>query len=159
MFWQSKPKPQETTFSDPAFRITFSGHWTQETSTDPTRWSYRTDDKHEQLTVSMIGDTQKLDRDERVKAFRRIVEMRKNVETKMPGFENVAVTEPSFAETGGILAARYSGVDAERQRRFHCLLLGSSRTIMIFYYEGIEMTETQSEDRARAIFNSITIPR
>jgi hypothetical protein len=75
----------------------------------------------------------------------------------MPGFAAVAVTEPTFGEADGRLAARYGGVDSERQRRFHCLLLASTRVVMIFYYEAVDMPESQSEVRAKAIFNSVVV--
>jgi hypothetical protein len=65
--------------------------------------------------------TQQLSRDERVESFKRVVEIRRGVETKMPGFAAVAVTEPTFEEADGLLAARYGGVDSERKRRFHYL--------------------------------------
>jgi hypothetical protein len=77
---------------------------------------------NEQLTVSMpLVITQQMSRDERVESFKRVVEIRRGVETKMPGFAAVAVTEPTFEEANGLLAARYGGVDSERKRRFHCL--------------------------------------
>ena len=57
----------------------------------------------------------------KVASFKRVLEIRRGGETKMPGFAAVAVTEPTFGEANGLLAARYGGVDSERKRRFHCL--------------------------------------
>jgi hypothetical protein len=102
--------------------------------------------------------TQQMSRDEREESFKRVVEIRRGIETKMPGFAAVIATEPTFGEADGLLAARYGGVDSERKRRFHCLLLGSSKVVMIFYYEAVDMPESQSESRAKAIFNSVVVP-
>ena len=83
--------------------------------------------------------------------------MEVGVGAKMPGFAAVVVTEHTFGEGDGLLAARYGGVDSERKRRFHCLLLGSSKVGMIFYYEAVDMPESQSESRAQALFNSVVV--
>ena len=158
MFWNWESGPKLTSISEPESRVTLPGQWSQAPSPDSARWSYHTEAKNEQLTVSMpLVIAQQMSRDERVEGFKRVVEIRRRVETKMPGFAAVAVTEPTFGEADRLLAARYGGVDSERQRRFHCLLLGSTRVVMIFYYEAVDMPESQSEGRAKAIFNSVVV--
>jgi hypothetical protein len=117
VFWKWESGPKGTSINEPEFRVTLPGQWSQEPSPDSARWSYHTEAKNEQLTVSMpLVITQQMSRDERVA-----------IETKMPGFAAVVITEPTFGEADGLLAVRYRGVDSERQPRFHCLLLGSSR--------------------------------
>ena len=71
----------------------------------------------------------------------------------------VVVTEPVLGESQGVLAARYAGFDSVRQRRFHCLLLASSAAFEIFYYEAVHIAEPLAENRAKAIFNSVDIPK
>jgi hypothetical protein len=71
--------------------------------------------------------TQQISRDERIATFKCVVEIRRGIETKIPGFAAVVATEPTFGEVDGLLAARCGGVDSERKRRFHFLLLGSSK--------------------------------
>ena len=39
------------------------------------------------------------------------------------------------------------------------MMLASSSAFEIFYYEAVEMTEQQAENRAKAIFNSVDIPK
>jgi len=79
-------------------------------------------------------------------------------ETKMPGFEDVSVSEPSYGEARGTMAARYQGFDRSRHRRFHCLILASSSAFEIFYYEAVDLGQSLAEERAKAIFNSVDIP-
>lgn len=149
----------DTEITESAFRLTLPGSWNANTSNDPTRWSYVSKDRHEGLTVSIIGDLSKMDSDERSSTFRKLVAIRKGVETKLPGSEDVEVSEPTFGEARGVLAARYFGSDPVRHRRFYCLLLGSPLTVTVFYYEAVDLGEAEAEAHAKGIFNSISVPR
>lgn len=158
MFWKSKLRPRVTTITEPGFRLTLPDEWTPIASNDPTRWGYQAANNTDHLTASILGDMSGVVRDQREAIFRKLVEIRRRVETKMPGFENVSTTEPTLGESGGVLAARYSGFDAARNRRFHCLLLGSRVAAYAFYYEALDMTKSEAERRAKSIFNSIAVP-
>lgn len=145
-------------FAEDAFRVALPKDWTGGLTADKERWSYQSRDQGEQLTVSILGVTKPMGTEQRSAAFKKIVALRHDVETKMPdGAKGVKVTDPSFAEKGGILAARYGGSDAAG-RQFRCLLLGGSRAITIFYFESIQLNASAADARARAIFNSITVP-
>jgi len=166
LFSKTQPKansdPAENTrISETSFRLTLPGKWTSEPSNDPTRRDYHT--PSEGLTVSIFGSLfgapGAMTHDERVATFTHWVNQRRDVETKVAEGGTIRITEPRFGESGGVLAARYAGIDEARQRRFHCLLLASSSAFEIFYYEAVEMTEQAAEQRAKAIFNSIDIPR
>jgi hypothetical protein len=145
--------------TEPGFRLTLPDEWTPIASNDPTRWGYQAANTTDHLTASILGDTSGVDRDQRGAVFHKLVALRRRVETKMPGFENVSVTEATFGESGDVLAALYTGFDAARNRRFHCLLLGSTLAAYAFYYEAVDMTESEAEGRAKSIFNSIDVPR
>jgi hypothetical protein len=156
MFGKSRPK--NTAVAENAFRFTLPGSWIPEPSSDPTRWSYHTSNQDEHLTVSLFGFTPATT-DEKSVLFRKMVEMHRGVQTRMPdGPTGVVLTETMFGESGGILAARYGGIDAVH-RRFRCLLLGGSKALTIFYYEALDMTESDTDTRARLIFNSIVVPK
>ena len=157
MFWKSKPK--ERTINEPAFRVTLPDEWIQEPSTAPNLWTYHAEGQREELTISIMGDTQQMSHDELSAWLHRLVEMRRHAETQIPGVAGVMVSEATFAELEGTLVARYVGTQPSAQRRFYCLVLGSSRTLYFFYYEALDMPETESEARARQIFNSIVVPR
>ncbi len=153
-----KSKPKETVIDERAFRFTLPGQWSREPSSDPTRWAYQSD-HGDYLTVSLLGFFSGMGAEERSKAFNRLVEMRKLAETALPGLTAVTTTQTTFGESGGILAARYSGIQSAVHRRFTCLMLGSSSAFTAFYYEAVGLTKTQSEDRAKTIMNSIIVPR
>jgi len=85
-----------------------------------------------------------MDHDHKPAHFTRMVRVRRGAETKMPGFADVSVSAPMFGEAGGVLAARYQGFDAARQRRFHCVLLASSTAFGMLYYEGLDLSEPQA---------------
>jgi hypothetical protein len=144
---------------NPDFDSLYQTNGTPIASNDAARWGYQAANKTDHLTASILGDMSGVGGDQRGAVFHKLVDIRRRVETKTPGFENVSVTEPTFGESGGVLAARYSGFDAARNRRFHCLLLGSPVAAYAFYYEAVDMTESEAEGRAKSIFNSIDVPR
>jgi hypothetical protein len=166
LFSKSKPaiknaRPEDTRINETSFRLILPGTWTPAPSNDLARRDYHTDS--EQLTVSIFGSLfgapGAMNHDAKVATFMRLVDKRRDVETKVPGSVAITVTEPLFGESGGVLAARYRGFDAGRQRRLHCMMLASVSAFEIFYYEAVDMTEAAAEDRAKAIFNSVDIPR
>lgn len=155
-FGQSKSK--EKVFSTDAFRLAVPNDWTDvSTSASGDPWIYRSRRKDEGLTVSIVGWTEPMAREQRRSAFDKLVELRHRAETKMPnGPKGVKVTAPILAGADGIFVARYGGSD-DTGRQFRCLLLGGNRAVTIFYYESVGMTESEADTRARPIFNSIHI--
>jgi len=176
IFWRSKPQSktphpedtgiardpgsQDTRINETSFRLTLPGICAVDAPSDPNRRNYHT--RAEELTVSIFGSllpASGKSHDEKAATFRRWVNKRRDLETRVPGTEGAKVTEPIFGESGGVFAARYTGFDPSSQRRFHCMLLASSSAFEIFYYEAEGMTEQAAEDRAKPIFKSVDIPR
>jgi len=166
MFWKSSSKHKnalsnDTQINEVSFRLTLPGPWTANPTVDPSRRTYHTE--AEQLTVSVFGSLfgvpGAMNHDEKSATFLRWVSKRRDAETKMPGFADVTVTEPTFGESEGTLAARYQGFDPARNRRFHCLILASQSAFEIFYYEGVGFSDAAAEDRAKSIFNTVDIPK
>jgi hypothetical protein len=158
----SKPPESQSTdtkIREAAFQLTLPGVWSAAPIEDPTRWNYSSKDGHQGLTVSIVGDLSKMNAEERSSTFHKVVAIRRGAETKLPGSGSIEVSVPTFGEANGVLAARYFGVDPARRRRFHCLLLGNSLTVTIFYYESLDLTEAETEARAKGIFNTISVPR
>ncbi len=69
------------------------------------------------------------------------------------------MTETTFGESQGVLAARYGGMEAAERRRFATLLLCSPVAITTYYYEGLGLTEAEFETGAKATMNSIVVPK
>lgn len=155
MFWKSKLK--DTAIDERIFRITLPGHWNCQPSSDPTRWTYRSDIGDDQLTVSRLSSIKRLSTDEQIATLKRVTELRRRAETETPGISGVTMTDTTLAESGGVQAARFGGFQSGTQRRFSCLLLCSSSGVTVFYYEAIGLTEQESDARARAIFNSVGV--
>lgn len=158
MFWKSKTK--DTLIQERPFRLTLPGKWDQEPSSDLTRWIYYSEDRREQLTVSFpLGSTHALSKDEQSQTLVRVVEMHRSVWTKLPGLTPVTMTETTFGESAGVLAARYGGIEPARHHRFSCLVLCSPWAVTVFLYEATGLSEAESDARARTIMNSIALPR
>jgi hypothetical protein len=162
---QSTVKPKEaqsdTRINETSFRLTLPGIWTSAPSSDPTLRTYRTNT--EQLTISIFGSpfgaAGAMDHDAKVARFKRLVGKMRIVDARAAEPAVVTLEEPLFGESGGTLAARYTGYDAAHQRRVHCLLLASSSAFETFYYEAVGLSEQAAVDRAKAIFNSVDIPK
>ncbi|HET6180091.1 MAG TPA: hypothetical protein VFE61_24435 [Candidatus Sulfotelmatobacter sp.] len=158
---KSQAKSNDTKVNEASFRLTLPGPWKSGNADDSTLRSYHTE--KEQLTVSIFccrfGAAGQMNHDEKVAEFPRWVNKRRNIETKMPGYEGVVLTESMFGESKGTLAARYEGFDPARKRRFHCMLLASSSAFEIFYYEAVDSTEQTAKSRAKLIFNSVDTPK
>lgn len=160
---QPEPRPQNTVINETSFRLTLPGPWTTGDMNDPSRRTYHSATGDEGLTVSIFGSffgsPGSKSHDERAVIFKRWVEKRRQVETKMPGSADATVTEPFYSEAQGTMAARYEGFDPSRRRRFHCLVLASSSAFEIFYYESVDVGQGLAEEHAKAIFNSVDIPK
>lgn len=158
---QSQRKSNDTRISEASFRLTLPGVWNAGKTDDPSFRTYTT--ASEQVTVSIFGSffpsTGSVTHDDKVAIFRRWVGKRRDTETKIEGASGISVGEPLYAESHGIMAARYEGFDSGRRRRFHCLILASSSAFEMFYYEALDMPVSVVQDRARLIFDSADIPR
>jgi len=161
MFWKSAPKSNDTVINEKSFRLTLPGVWSAGPTDKPNLRTYKTE--AEQLTVSIYGsifeDPGKMSHDEKEAVFRQWVSKRRDVENKIANPNDLTLGSPSFGESNGRLAARYSGLDAARKRHFYCLILASSSAFEIFYYEASGKGQSFAEDRAKAIFNSVEIPQ
>jgi hypothetical protein len=153
-----KSKPTDTPINEPAFHLTLPGQWSSKPSSDPTRWVYHTGNG-EELTVSILGLKSGMSADERSKMFKRLAELRKHADSATPGLTAVTTTETTFGESGGILAARYGGTEPAVHRRFMCLMLGSTSTFTVFYYEAVGLPQSETDARAKTIMNSVVVPR
>jgi hypothetical protein len=145
----------DTRANEGVFSVTLPGHWTRLPPSDGARWTYRSE--REQLTVSLMSSTHRMSDDEQISTIERVTELRRRAETETLGIAGVTMTETTFAESGGVHAARFGGVESASQRRFHCLLLCSSCSVTVFYYEAIGMTQQEADSRARPIFNSVAV--
>ena len=150
----------DTVVNEQSFRLRLPGSWVLGDASDPHRRTFHR--VHEQLTVSifgaLFGKPGEMDHENKVAKFKLWVGKRRAIEARAPEFAGIQLTETSFGESGGTLAARYSGLDTRRKRRFHCLILASSTAFESFYYEALDMSEQVVQDRAKEIFDSVSIP-
>jgi hypothetical protein len=162
MFWKSKPKsaPMDTRIEESAFRLTLPGKWVQRPSSAATRWVYQSEDSREQLLVSLpLGSIRELNKEEQSKTLEHLVELYRRAQTQMSEVPADTLSETTFGEADGILAARFGGAQSARQYRFTSLLLCSPSSVTNFYYETTGLTEAEFNSRGRMMMNSIVVPR
>ncbi len=156
---QVKDGTKDTVIREQAYQLTLPGSWKKEPSTDPTRFNYRSAIGQQFLTVSVAWFNRRLNEDEQLATAERLVQARRKAEQKAPGLTAVTMTPILHGEAGGVLAARWSGREPARRRRFHTLFLCSRIGFTVFYYEGIGMGDKEAADTARKIMNSIQLLR
>ena len=154
-----RPPMKDTAVNENGFKLTLPGKWTADASDDPTRRSYHADNGHEFLTVSLLVFEKRLNNEQQHQAIKRIAEIHRGVETKAAGTTALTMTEISYGESDGVLAARYGGIEPPTRRRFHALLLCSPLAVTVYYYEAIGLSESEASNRARTIMNSVVVPK
>ena len=162
MFWKSKPKAalKDTRIEENAFRLMLPGKWVRKPSSDPTRWVYQNEDGREQLTVSLpLGSIRQLSKEEQSKTLERLAALYRRAQTQVTEVPADTLSETTYGEADGVLAARFGGAQPARQYRFTSLLLCSPSAVTNFYYETTGLTETEFETRGRMMMNSIVVPR
>ena len=150
---------KDTAIRENAFSLILPGKWSVDASNDPTRRSYHADNGREFLTVSLVVFANRLSNEEQHQTIKRMAEIHRGVQTKVPGVTALTMTETTFGESGSVLAARYGGIEPATQRRFHTLLLCSPLAVTVYYYEALGLSEAEAASRARTIMNSIAVPK
>ena len=149
----------DTLIQERPFSITLPGSWTRKQSSDPNRWVYQSKDGRGQLTVSLpLGAIRRLSKEERSDTLKRIVALLRRAQTEV-GATAITMTETTFGESGGVLAARFGGVEPAGKRRFAALSLCSPTELIYFYYEATSLTEAEFNANGRAIMNSIHLAK
>jgi len=156
---RAKSPTNDTTIKENAFSLTLPGKWSVDASDDPTRWSYHADNGHEFLTVSLLTFKQRPNNEQQQQTIKRVAEIHRGVETKAAGTTSLTMTEITYGEWNGVLAAQYEGFEPPTRRRFHALLLCSPLAVTVYYYEAIDLSESEASNRARTITNSIAVPK
>jgi hypothetical protein len=154
LFGCSKRKPKETTTSEKAFSIALPGEWSRRSEDGGSRIVFSSSTSREQLTVSLIPSSQRMDTEQRLLTFNRVLELRRQAETHGLASSAVTMTAPTVSERSGIHSAHYGGFESVSQRRFSCLLFCSSSLVATFYYEAIGLSQSDAEGRASAILDS-----
>jgi hypothetical protein len=156
LFWESEAKDaKDTSVDEPPFRLTLPGRWLRKPSSNP--WVYYTEDGREQLTVSLMGSDIEMNKEQQSDTLKKLVEIHRRTQTKMPDVGVVTMSDTTFAEVGRVLAARYGGVNPAHHRQFASLLLCGPRAITIYYYEASGLTQAEFETRGRTMMNSIVM--
>ena len=153
-FGCSKAGPKETAISQRGFSIALPGEWSRRSEEGGSRLVFSSSASREQLTVSLMPSSHRMEPEQRLSRFNRVLDLRRQSETQGLDPSAVTMTASTIMEESGIHSARYSGFEPSSQRRFTCLLCCSSSLVATFYYEAIGLPQSQAEERASAILAS-----
>jgi len=141
-------KLRETLFSAYGLKITLPGAWQLRPGDDPLRWFYRSADKREQLTIIHAeGDEAALGK--AAARHRRAVELGFS---RIPGLE---LSQTCFEECEGFPCAEFSG-GVEGVASIHSRVVCAAGAIWTFHYENFRLSEAETQERARHIFDSLS---
>ena len=157
LFGCSKPKAKATAISEKAFSISLPGEWSRRSEDGGSRLVFSSSTSREQLTVSLIPSSHRMEPEQQLSTFNRVLELRQQAETHGLSPSAVTMTTPTVSGQSGIHSGRYSGSDLSAQRRFTCLLFCSSSLVATFYYEAIGLPQNEAEERASAILASVKL--
>lgn len=144
-------KQRETVFREYELAVTLPGRWQLRPSDSPTRWLYRSAEKHTEhltLTREEPGDID-------AASLRQLVaRQRRGLELGFGRLADLEMSEPEYGERFGVPAVSYHGEAPSAQHRFHVLFLCPDRTLWTLVYDAFRLTQEQAEAHAEAIFAS-----
>jgi hypothetical protein len=137
-----------TTVVEPHFKLSLPGEWRHTPTKDQTLWQYVCETGTEQLSISIhvsrtpIGDAER-------------PVLVKQLQTIRLKAENGQITEPTQQPVRDICIGLYSGYDADSQRRFSNLTLVNAQVIGNFYYEALDMPQSDFVERSASVLGGI----
>ena len=147
-------KQRETVFCEYELALTLPGRWQLRPSDSPTRWLYRSAEKHtEHLSLTReepgeVGEEQAV--------LRRVVARQRRVMEL--GFGRVAdltLSEPVYGECLGAPSVSYHGDVPSARHRFHVFFLFPPRTVWTLVYDAFRVDDARADADAAAIFASV----
>ena len=149
-------KQRETVFCEYELALTLPGRWQLRPSDCPTRWLYRSAEKHTEhltLTREEPGETS-----EEPAALRRMVaRQRRAMELGFGRGADLTMSEPEYGERFGVPAVVYHGEAPGAHHRFHVFFLFPPRTVWTLVYDAFRIDAAHADAQAGAIFASVEL--
>ena len=147
-------KKRETVFCEYELALTLPGRWQLRPSESPTRWLYRSAEKHNEHLTLMREEPEEAGED--AAALRRMVaRQRRAMELGFGRVADLTMSEPEYGERFGVPSVVYHGEAPGAQHRFHVFFLFPPRTVWTLVYDAFRMDDAQADTHAEAIFASV----
>jgi len=150
-------KQRETAFAEYELGLTLPGRWQLRPSDSPTRWLYRSAEKHKENLAITREDPGGVEGEEEATLRRFVIRQRRGLELGFGRGSDLTMSEPEYGERFGVRVSSYQGAAPDAEHQFHVLFLFPPRTLWTLVYDAFRLTEEQAEDHARAIFDSAVL--
>lgn len=152
-------KQRETVFGEYELAVTLPGRWQLRPSDDPSRWLYRSAERHKEHVTLTRDEPGGADGGEAALLERWVARQRRGMELAFARSGDLSLDEVQFGERFGVPTAWYRGEAPGADHRIEVLFLYPPRTIWTLVYDAFHMTEEQATSQATAIFDSIAVRR
>jgi hypothetical protein len=147
-------KAADTVIREETFSLTLPGAWSGGYNAESRAWGYVTAKGNEGITVGILQRTN----DPAPEAMRSDLEnylrVRREQELKLGGVQ-LTLSEPRRSEQQGAHIAVFEGTDGAANRRTRTLVIVNRSVAASFYYEALELSDQEFEERASAILSQV----
>ena len=149
-------KQRETVFCEYELALTLPGRWQLRPSDSPTRWLYRSAEKHtEHFTLTREEPSEVGGDDATLR--RMVTRQRRGMELGFGRMADLVMSEPEYEERFGAPTFSYQGEAPSANHRFHVFLLFPPRTVWTLVYDAFRLEDAQADAHAGAIFASVEL--
>ena len=150
-------KQRETVFCEYELAMTLPGRWQLRPSDSPTRWLYRSAEKHTEHLTIVRGDSEGMEGEEEATLRRLGARQRRTMELGFGRVADLRLSEPEYGERSGVPIVSYHGEAPSMQHRFHVFFFCPPRTVWTLVYDAFRFSQEQADAHAEAIFASIEL--
>ena len=148
-------KQRETVFEEYELALTLPGRWQLRPSDSPTRWLYRSAEKHTEHLTLIREEPGEVEEEA---TMRRIVtRQRKGLQLGFGHVADVTMSEPEYGERFGVPICSYHGESVNAHHQFHVFFVFPPRTVWTLVYDAFRLEQEQADEHSRAIFASVSL--
>lgn len=141
-----------TTVSGDLFRAELPGDWTQ-VSARPDLYVFRRADGNGRVTIAISFAKEPMSPDMQRETLQKLAENHRTAQSS----EGSQVMLTAIEASESPVSARFTGNDAENNRRTATLLLGAPRGIVIVHLELLNVDQATLEAQAKKLFAGVTL--
>ena len=149
-------KQRETVFREYELTATLPGRWQLRPSDSPTRWLYRSAEKHTEHLTLTREEPGEIGEDEAT-LRRMLARQRRAMELGFGRATDLTMSEPEYGQRCGVPTFSYWGEAPSAHHRFYVVLLFPPRTVWTLVYDAFRLEDAQADSHAEAILGSLEL--
>lgn len=150
-------KQRETLFGEYELSLCLPGRWQLRPSESPSRWLYRSADKHNEHVTLIREEPDGREGDEAATLRRLVTRQRRAMELAFGSGAGLAMSEPEYGEWLGTPLVTYHGTAPGVEHRFEVRFFCQTRSVWTLVYDAFRLAEETAQTHAEAIFESVVL--